>query len=326
MNSSIRPEKAYKKINLVVCTVNSMVEDLERCDKCSFIGTKAAMQQHRKRKTPCDAGQYLCRKGCGKPLKSADTRLNHEKVCKGVQATREELQIEKTALQAQLTNQVETRNQHMAVASSASVSAVKAVCDIMSKPHKEFDASKLAVHQPEGKETTKHFKGSSLNQHFLNLTPGIDKLVKWFWLLRGQDHPENHNILLVPGDPKHALICRKGGWQTCDTYEALFEVFSKDVTMLYDKLGSELCEYEVIHDFKFEYLTHKVMADMTSENRNSTIFKSWQQSITADLSHMTMELYGQEVPSSAAYSCQQAYDSKLAGDGANPARSEATTT
>ena len=53
------------------------------------------------------------------------------------------------------------------------------------------------------------------------------------------------------------------------------------------------------------------MADMTSENRNSTIFKSWQQSITADLSHMTMELYGQEVPSSAAYSCQQAYDSNL---------------
>ena len=53
------------------------------------------------------------------------------------------------------------------------------------------------------------------------------------------------------------------------------------------------------------------MADMNSENRNSTIFKSWQQSITDDLSHMTMELYGQEVPSSAAYSYQQAYDSNL---------------
>ena len=98
----------------------------------------------------------------------------------------------------------------MAVASSASVSAVKAVCDIMSKPHKEFDASKLAVHQPVGKETTKHFKGSSLSQHFLNLTPGIDKLVKWFWLLRGQDHPENHNILLVPGEPKTCMNMPRG--------------------------------------------------------------------------------------------------------------------
>ena len=122
--------------------------------------------------------------------------------------TREELQIEKTALQAQLTNQVETSNQHMAVANNASILAVKAVCDIMSKPHKEFDASKLAVHQPVGKETTKHFKGSSLSQQFLNLTPGINKLVKWFWLLRGQDHSENHNILLVPGDLGLFWKCR----------------------------------------------------------------------------------------------------------------------
>ena len=45
--------KAYKKIDLVVCTVDSMAE--EKCDKCSFVGDKAAMQQHRKRKIPCDA-------------------------------------------------------------------------------------------------------------------------------------------------------------------------------------------------------------------------------------------------------------------------------
>ena len=183
--------------------------------------------------------------------------------------------------------------------------AVKAVCDILSKPHKEFDASKLAVHQPVGKETTEHLKGSSLGRHFPDFTPGIDKL-------RGSEHPENHNILLVPGDTKHALICREGGWESCDRDEAVFEVLSKDVMMLYDKLGSELCSKSAeIRDFKFEYLTHKVMAEMNSESRNSTTFKSWQQSITEDLSHMTMELYSQEVPSSAAYSCQQAYDSNL---------------
>ena len=33
--------KAYKKINLVVCKVDSMAE--EKCDKCSFVGDKAAM-------------------------------------------------------------------------------------------------------------------------------------------------------------------------------------------------------------------------------------------------------------------------------------------
>ena len=45
--------------------------------------------------------------------------------------------------------------------------------------------------------------------------------------------------------------------------------------MLYDKLGSELCSNSAkIRDFKFEYSTHKVMADMNCEGRNCTIFKS----------------------------------------------------
>ena len=53
------------------------------------------------------------------------------------------------------------------------------------------------------------------------------------------------------------------------------------------------------------------MADMNSESRNSTTFKFWQTSITENLSHMTMEVYGQDVTSTAAYSRQQAYDSNL---------------
>ena len=79
-----------------------------------------------------------------------------------------------------------------------------------------------------------------------------------------------------------------------------------------DKLGSEHCSMPAeMHDFRFEYLTHKVMADINSSGRNGSIFKSWKHAICETLSQMTMELYGQEVPSSAAYSCQQAYDSNL---------------
>ena len=284
----------------------------KRCDKCTFVGDEAALEQHRKRKTPCDGGQHLCRKGCGKGLKSLETRRNHEKTCKGPKQTREELQMDNTALQAQLTNQVETSNLCMAVASRATASAVKAVGGIMSQPHKVFDASKLVLHQAVGKENTEHLRGSSISTRFLDFTPGTDKLVKWFWLLRGQDHPENHNILLVPGDPTHALICRKEGWESCDRDDALFEVYSQDVILLYDKLGSEHCSMPVeMRDFKFEYLTHKVMADITSSGRSSSIFKSWKHDISETLSQMTMDLYGQEVPSSAAYSLQQAYASNL---------------
>ncbi len=250
--------------------------------------------------------------GCGRGLKSPDTRRNHEKTCNGPKKTREELQMENTSLQAELSNQEEASNQHMAVASQASIAAVKAVCEIMRQPHKEFDASKLELHQAVGKETTEHLKGSGLSMHFPNFTPGIDKLVLWFWLLRGRDHPENHNILLVPGDPKHALICREGGWKSCDRDEALFEVYSKDVTALYNKVGSKFCDPPAeIRFFKNEYLLHGVMMDIISSGRNSSIFKSWKHAICETLSQMTMELYGQEVPSSAAYSCQQAYDSNL---------------
>jgi len=63
--------------------------------------------------------------GCGRGLKSPDTRRNHEKTCNGPKKTREELQME----------------------SQASIAAVKAVCEIMRQPHKEFDASKLELHQ-----------------------------------------------------------------------------------------------------------------------------------------------------------------------------------
>jgi hypothetical protein len=120
------------------------------------------------------------------------------------------------------------------------------------------------------------------------------------------------HIIGVPGDLKHALLCRKEGWKSCDKDDAVFEVYSQDVTLLYDKLGSEHCSMPAeMHDFRFEYLTHKVMADINSSGRNSSIFKSWKHAISETLSQMTMDLYGQEVPSSAAYSRQQAFASNL---------------
>ena len=104
----------------------------------------------------------------------------------------------------------------MALAGQASVSTIKAVFDNMNNPHKEFDANKLVLRQAVGKEIIKHLNGRVLDTSLPNLTPGTDTLVKRFGLLRGQDNPENNNILLVPGDPNHALICRKEGWQSCD--------------------------------------------------------------------------------------------------------------
>ena len=286
-----------------------MVE--HKCNKCNYLAPdKAALLQHLQRKTPCDEGKYLCRNSA-KPMKSKETLRNHEKTCKGLRKTREELQLDNTGLQTQMSMQADASNQQMAVASNASVLAIKSVYDIMSQPHKEYDASKLVLHQPVGSENTLHLKGSSLRTWFPNLTPGIDKLVKWFWLLRGREHPENHNILLPPGDPSIALICRKGNWQSCNSDKALFEVYSSDAVALYDKMGSGSSDSAEIRNFRNEFVLHKVMAGMNAEGCESVMFKTWKQAITTDLYEMTKELYGQEVASTVDYSRQQAYLSNM---------------
>ena len=67
-----------------------MVE--HKCNKCNYLAPdKAALVQHLQRKTPCDEGKYLCR-NCAKPMKSKETLRNHQKTCKGLRKTREELQ------------------------------------------------------------------------------------------------------------------------------------------------------------------------------------------------------------------------------------------
>ena len=301
--------KAYKKINLVVCKVDSMAE--EKCDKCSFVGDKAAMQQHRNRKIPCDAGQYLCRKNCGKLLKSADTRRNHEKTCDGPKKTREELQIENTSLQAQLTNQEEASNQQMAIASSASVSAVsKLVSNIQSNPERVLNVDELKIHHAVGEEATRHLKGQEIGLK-LSSKSAEDAFEKWFWLLREHDLSENHNILLVPG--MQAVLCLKEGWTTFDTEVALLTVFRADVTKLYHFLGTTAENVsETVANFRMDVVLHKAMAEVNNLGNKGPLFMKWKQAITQPLSTLTAELYFQDVAkpfaSTVEYSRQRTCD------------------
>ena len=63
--------------------------------------------------------------------------------------------------------------------------------------------------------------------------------------------------------------CGKTSGKECDRDETLFEVFYQNAMMLYDKFESQLCSKSAeIRDSKFEYLTHKVMADMNFESHN----------------------------------------------------------
>jgi len=85
------------------------------------------------RSTPCDAGKFECRKGCGKPLKSEETRRKHETNCRGPHRTLEEVEAGEQDAQAELASREETSKLDLAIISQASTSAVtKLVFDMQS--------------------------------------------------------------------------------------------------------------------------------------------------------------------------------------------------
>ncbi|DBA96409.1 TPA: hypothetical protein ACH3X1_015305 [Trebouxia sp. C0004] len=139
-----------------------MVE--KKCSKCNYIAkTSWAWQQHLNRSTPCDAGRFECRKGCGKPLKSEETRPKHENICNGPQPTREELQAENEEAQAKLASKEETSKLDLAIISRASTSvATKLVSGIQCNPEMVLDVNKLKLHHAVGKEATAHLRGKNI--------------------------------------------------------------------------------------------------------------------------------------------------------------------
>lgn len=145
-----------RRRNLSVCIAADMVET--KCPKCSYIAKSSwAWQQHLNRSTPCDAGTFECRLGCGKPLKSADTRCRHEKTCQGPQRTREEVEAGAEEAQAKLASREETSKLDLALISQASTSVVqKLVFGIQSNPEMVLDVNKLKLHHAIGKEATRH--------------------------------------------------------------------------------------------------------------------------------------------------------------------------
>ena len=147
----LRVERRHKRVvcrqmhirrrNLSVCIAANMVE--KKCHKCNYIAkTNWAWQQHLNRSTPCDAGTFECRLGCGKPLKSAETRCRHEKTCQGPQRTREEVEAGEEEAQAKLASTEEASKLDLAIISQASTSVVtKLVSGIQSNPEMVLDVN-----------------------------------------------------------------------------------------------------------------------------------------------------------------------------------------
>ena len=304
---------------LSVCIAANMVE--KKCHKCKYIAkSNWAWQQHLNRSTPCDAGTFECRLGCGKPLKSADTRCRHEKTCQGPQRTREEVEAGEEEAQAKLASREETSKLDLAIISQASTSVVtKLVSGIQGNPEMVLDVNKLKLHHAIGKEATRHLRGRNIGLK-LSVNPGANTLVNWFWLLRDQTVPENHNIMLMHGDPPYAVIRYENQWETRNIEEALLTVFNSDATKLYAFLDNEANSEsndnrERVNSFRLKFVLHKVMTEALSDGVNSELFCHWKQGVAEQLHKVTLELYAEEATKSFAsavdHSLQQTFASNL---------------
>ena len=307
-----------RRRNLSVCIAADMVET--KCPKCSYIAKSSwAWQQHLNRSTPCDAGTFECRLGCGKPLKSADTRCRHEKTCQGPQRTREEVEAGAEEAQAKLASREETSKLDLALISQASTSVVqKLVFGIQSNPEMVLDVNKLKLHHAIGKEATRHLRGRNIGLK-LSANPGANTLVNWFWLLRDQTLPENLNIMLLYGNPPYAVIRYEDQWETRNVEEALLTVFNSDAMKLYVFLDSEANlasdnDRDRVSNFRLKFVLHKVMAEALSDGVNSELFCHWKQGVAEQLHKVTLELYAEKATKSFASAADHSRQETLASN------------
>ena len=220
---------------------------------------------------------------------SADTRCKHEKTCQGPQRTREEVEDGEEEAQAKLASREETSKLDLAIISQASTSVVtKLVSGIQSNPEMVLDVNKLKLHHAIGKEATRHLRGRNIGLK-LSVNPGANTLVNWFWLLRDQTVPENHNIMLMHGDPPYAVIRYENQWETRNIEEAMLTVFNSDATKLYVFLDNEAnsesyYNRERVSSFRLKFVLHKVMTEALSDGFNSELFCHWKRGV-AEQSH-----------------------------------------
>lgn len=244
------------------------------CTKC-FIecANSRDLERHLDRKVPCDAGQHKC-EGCGLGYKTKKSLHDHKKRCKGksqaLLAHERAAEIEQLKSQARQQDQLmQMTNAVTAAASASSSSASSHVTNIGTQNNHNHFTINIHNHTHVsnlGEEKLSHFSRQTEAEMLekLNLSRCPRALGAWCALLRAdEDHPENHNALLLTAESKEMACCRGGKWCLGDTEETLLEISRNDMNRLYTHLG-RYDQNQRVQDFRNEYLVHDVMARATS--------------------------------------------------------------
>lgn len=268
------------------------------CVKCyAEFATARDLERHLERKVPCDAGQHKC-EGCGLGYKTKKSLQDHKKRCKGksqaLLAHERALEIEELKSQARQQEQLlQMTNSVTAAAASSSASTNNFTQNVHN--HVTINIHQHTHVSGLGQEKLSHFSRMPDEEMLskLRLTKGPALMANWCALLRAdEDHPENHNALLLTADSKEMACCREGRWAWEETDKILLEISRTDLMRLYTHLG----RYDsnvATQAFRNEYLLHDLMT--LSNTGSADALKPFMQAIAQPIIALTQRFYATTV-------------------------------
>ena len=261
------------------------------CPKCHWeFSSKRDLERHLQRKIPCDQGEFKCT-GCSQGFQTKQSLKVHEQngKCKGKKpmVAARELAEEVADLKSRMQEQekiMQMTNDVTAKACSSSGPTPTIIQNITINIHNHPVCGL-------GKEKLTHFS-AMLDEDILaklRLSKGPTLMENWCAMLRAdEDHPENHNALLLAADSTEMACCRDGEWSWGDRDKTLLEISRSDMNRLYTHLG----RYEQnprVQTFRNEYVLHDLMAQNLAGNELKEVMDAVAKPIIA----LTQKFYTQ---------------------------------
>lgn len=268
------------------------------CPKCcGEFASNRDLERHLQRKIPCDQGDFKCT-GCSQPFQTKQSLTTHVKKgrCKGKKPmlAAKELSEEVDSLRNRMDCQehiMQMTNAATAAASSVNINQHGSSNSVnVVQQHITVNVSNHPVCSL-GQEKLTHLSQISdtemLSKLKLNKSPSLRG--GWCALLRAdEDHPENHNALLLNADSKEMACCKAGEWSWGETSKMLLEILRADISRLYTHLGRYDQEADV-QAFRNDYVLHGLMTKDISGDREH--FQPMLDAIAQPIIALTKKFY-----------------------------------
>lgn len=262
--------------------------------------TQRDLDRHLNRKIPCGSGDHLCT-GCnGHFTTKRALKAHQDGHCKGknLATQNQELAKEMESLKDRLEQHeglLEMTNR-VTAAAAASSTLPAVTCGVNNgcinqNNNITINIENLQVTSSMGQESLSHIaklSGSEI-RHKMSFIHGPQAMAEWCALVRAdEEHPENHNALLLERGQGQMACNRDGKWTMDDTEKVLLELSRYDMLRLYNHLR-KYEEDTVLQAFRNEYLLHNLMT--RSNGDDMLALKPVLDAISKPLIELTQRLY-----------------------------------